>query len=75
MAAGQKDRGRVEQALELAIGHDGTAESDASDVGAEEKGDLLAGGGRISGEVREVVDVGGNAGQVERLSNFFLLSH
>ena len=63
VAAGKKDRGRVEKSLELAIGHDGAAEGHATDVGTEEEGDLLGSGGRVFSEVREVVDVGGDAGE------------
>ena len=63
MSAGQKDRGRVEKSLELAVGHDGAAEGDSTDVGAKEQGDLLGGGGWVLSEVGEVVDVGGHAGE------------
>jgi hypothetical protein len=59
----QHQGSRVEDTLELAVSHDGATEGDTSDVSSKEEGDLLGGGGRISFEVREVIDVGGDASE------------
>ena len=63
VATGNHDGSGVENSLKLSVGHDRPAEGHASDVGSEEESDLLRGGGRVSFEVREVVDVGGDAGE------------
>ena len=41
MATRKKNGSRIEQALELAVGHDGATECDATNVGTEEESNLL----------------------------------
>ncbi len=58
---GQHQGGRVESALKLSVSHDGATEGHTSDEGSKEESNLLVSGGRVSFEVREVIDVGGDA--------------
>jgi hypothetical protein len=63
VTTGQHQGSGVEDTLELAVSHDGATEGHTSDVGSKEEGDLLGSGGRISFEVREVIDVGGDTSE------------
>lgn len=63
MAARQEKWSRVEETLELSVGHEGATEGHAANVCAEEEGGLDGVGSWVGGEVREVVEVGGNAGE------------
>jgi hypothetical protein len=63
VTTGQHQGSGVEDTLELSVSHYGATEGDASDVGSKEEGNLLGGGGRISFEVREVIDVSGDASE------------
>merc|ERR550519_3086761 len=63
MAARQHQRVRTEITVELAIGNQRPSEGHTSDESSQEGGGLDHGGSRVSGEAREMVDVGGHAGQ------------
>lgn len=63
VAARQQQRGRVKDALELAVGHQGAAEGHAANVCAEEEGRLDGVSGGVGGKVREVVEVCGDTGE------------
>ncbi len=57
----QHQWGTVDNALKLSVIHDGATEGHTSNVDSKEESNLLVSGGRVSFEVREVIDVGGDA--------------
>ncbi|MPC34717.1 hypothetical protein E2C01_028117 [Portunus trituberculatus] len=63
VSAGQQQWGRVEEALQLPVGHQGATEGDATNVSAEEQGSLDGVGSGVRGKVGEVVEICRDAGQ------------